>query len=142
MVLFNSIFMTELYTKKVQAHFLNPHNFGSVKDLKGKGTIGLGETGNMKCGDVMKLAILVDKNEKIKDIKFQTFGCAAAIATSSVLTDLAKGKTIQAAKKISNKDVVKELSGLPTLKLHCSVLAESALRKAILNYEQNRKNGL
>ena len=131
--------MSQIYSDKVKKHFMQPHNFGTEKDLKGKGVIGIGETGNMKCGDIMRLAILVDDKEKIKDIKFQTFGCAAAIATSSILTDLAKGKTLKEAKKITNKQVVKALDGLPTIKIHCSVLAEAALREAIKDYEQKKK---
>ena len=108
--------------------FRNPHNMGSIKDADG-----VGKVGNPICGDVMHLYIKVEDN-RIKNIKFETFGCAAAIATSSIITDLAKGKTLEEALKISRDDIASELGGLPPIKLHCSVLAADALREAIYDY--------
>jgi nitrogen fixation NifU-like protein len=118
-----------LYTPKVMEAFKNPHNYGKIKNPDG-----VGQVGNPVCGDVMKLYIKVDKNKIIKDIKFETFGCVAAIATSSQVTDLAKGKTIANALKISKDDIVKKLGGLPSVKYHCSVLAVDALVEAIYDY--------
>lgn len=119
-----------MYSKKVFEHFRNPHNFGSIKNADS-----VGEVGNLACGDVMKLYLKIAKNKKgedfIKDIKFETLGCAAAIATSSVVTDLAKGKTLEEALKIDNNDVIKALDELPTIKIHCSLLAIKALNQAI-----------
>lgn len=120
------------YSKKVMDHFLHPHNMGEMSDPDGEGQVG-----NVVCGDVMKIQIKV-KDNKIYDIKFKTLGCAAAISSSSVLTDLAKGKTLSEASKISRDDVVKELGGLPSEKIHCSVLAQDALKKAIKNYESRK----
>jgi len=121
------------YTKKVMEHFKNPHNCGRMKNPDG-----VGKVGNVVCGDVMWLYIKIGKDKKgreiIKDIKFETFGCVAALATSSVITDLAKGKTIEDALKISRQDIVKSLGGLPAIKLHCSVLAADALSEAIYDY--------
>ena len=108
--------------------FRNPHNMGSIKDADG-----VGKVGNPICGDVMHLYIKVEDN-RIKNIKFETFGCAAAIATSSMITDMAKGKTLEEALKISRDDIASELGGLPPIKLHCSVLAADALREAIYDY--------
>ena len=126
-----------MYSQKVFEHFRNPHNFGSMNNPDA-----LGQVGNLTCGDVMKLYLKIDKNKKgedfIKDIKFETLGCAAAIATSSVVTDLAKGKTLKAALEIKNEDVVKALDDLPTIKIHCSLLAITALNKAINNYYQKQ----
>lgn len=119
------------YSKEVLEHFSNPHNMGEMKDPDA-----VGEMGNPSCGDVMKIYLKIDKN-KIKDIKFQTMGCAAAIATSSMITDLAKGKTLQEAKKITNKDVADSLKGLPPIKMHCSNLAADVLKIAIKNYEKS-----
>ncbi|MBU1167471.1 iron-sulfur cluster assembly scaffold protein [Patescibacteria group bacterium] len=125
-----------MYTKEVLAHFTNPKNMGKMKNPDG-----VGDVGNLRCGDIMKLYIKV-KNDKIKDIKFETLGCAAAIATSSMITDLAKGKTLVEAKKISNKDVAVALKGLPSAKMHCSNLAADALANAIENYQKKKnKNG-
>jgi nitrogen fixation protein NifU and related proteins len=118
------------YNKKVKDHFMNPRNMGEIEDADSEGTVG-----NAKCGDVMKVMINV-KDNKIDDIKFQTFGCAAAIATSSVMTELAMGKTLKEAKKISNKEVAEKLGGLPSIKMHCSNLAADALSDAIINYEK------
>jgi len=118
-----------LYTPKVMEAFKNPHNYGKIKDASG-----IGKVGNLVCGDVMWLYIKVDDKEVIKDIKFETFGCVAAIATSSMVTDLAKGKTIAKALKISKDDIVKKLGGLPSIKYHCSVLAVDALIEAVYDY--------
>jgi len=117
-----------LYSKKVIDHFHNPHNYGRIKNASAVGKIG-----NLVCGDVMHLYIKVE-NDIIKDIKFETFGCAAAIATSSIVTDLAKGKTIKEALKITSKKVFDSLGGLPPIKVHCSLLAVDALREAIYQY--------
>ena len=126
------------YTKKVIEHFQKPHNYGKIKDPDGTGKVG-----NIICGDVMHFYIRVGKNKKgneiIKDIKFETFGCVAAISTSSVVTDLAKGKTLEQAKKLKKDDIVKELGGMPPIKVHCSVLGIKALKKAIEGYESKRR---
>lgn len=123
-----SITNSALYTQKVMDHFMNPHNMGEIKDADA-----IGEAGNPVCGDVMYLYLKV-KDNKITDIKFKTLGCAAAIATSSMVTDIAKGKTLEEALKITNKEVAQELGGLPAVKMHCSVLAQQALKNAIDNY--------
>ena len=109
--------------------FKNPHNYGKIKNASG-----IGKVGNIVCGDVMWLYIKVDKKEIIKDIKFETFGCVAAISTSSTITDLAKGKTINEALKIAKNDIIKKLGGLPSVKYHCSVLAVDALVEAVYDY--------
>jgi len=119
------------YSKKVMQHFENPKNIGEIKNADG-----VGEVGNLRCGDVMKISIKVEKNV-IKDIKFKTFGCVAAISTSSILTEIVKGKTIKQAKAITKDDIVKELGGLPNVKIHCSLLAIDALKAAIKDYEKN-----
>ncbi|MFA5174386.1 MAG: Fe-S cluster assembly scaffold protein NifU [Candidatus Pacearchaeota archaeon] len=121
------------YNKKVLELFRNPKNMGEMKNPDA-----IGEVGNPRCGDIMKVFLKIDEN-KIKDIKFQTMGCIAAIATSSMTTELAKGKTLEEAKKITNKDVAKALGDLPPIKMHCSNLAADALRKAIENYEGKPK---
>jgi len=122
-----------MYTQKVLEHFRNPHNFGSMNN-----PTTIGEVGNLACGDVMKLYLKIDKNKKdedyIQDVKFETLGCAAAIATSSVITDLVKNKTLTEALKIKNEDIIKALDDLPTIKIHCSLLAADALVEAIYNY--------
>ena len=120
------------YTEKVKDHFFNPRNVGEIKDADGVGTVG-----NPKCGDIMSIYIKV-KDERIKDIKFKTYGCAAAIATSSILTEMAKGKTLDEALKITRDDVANELGGLPAIKLHCSNLAADALRAAIADYRKKK----
>jgi len=124
-----------MYSKKVFEHFRNPHNFGSMDNP----TV-IGQVGNLACGDVMKLYLKIDKNKQgkdfIKDIKFETLGCAAAIATSSVVTDLAKNKTLIEALKIKNEDIIKALDDLPTIKIHCSLLAADALAEAIYSFYQ------
>ena len=121
-----------MYTKEVEEHFLNPHNVGEIKNADG-----VGQVGNPRCGDIMKVFIKV-KGNKISNIKFKTFGCAAAIATSSVMTDLVKGKTIKAALKITNQQIAKKLGGLPPIKMHCSNLAADAFRAAILDYQKKQ----
>ena len=118
-----------LYSEKVIEHFQNPHNYGKIEDASG-----IGKVGNMVCGDVMYLYIKVDKNEVIEDVKFEAYGCAAAIATSSVVTDLTKGKTIKQALEIESEDVIKSLGDLPIVKTHCSLLAVDALVEAIHDY--------
>jgi nitrogen fixation NifU-like protein len=120
------------YNKNVLEHFKNPRNMGEMENPDAEGIVG-----NPTCGDVMKIMLKIE-DDKIEDIKFLTFGCAAAIATSSVLTELAKGKTLEEAKKLTNKDVADALGDLPKLKFHCSNLAADALQKAIENYEQNK----
>ena len=118
-----------MYSEKVMEHFANPHNVGEIPDADG-----IGKVGNPQCGDVMWLYIKV-KDGVITDIKFKTFGCGAAIATSSMITELARGKTLEEAKKISRQDVASELGGLPPVKMHCSNLAADALHEAIKDYE-------
>ena len=117
-----------LYSEKVMEHFKHPRNVGEMKNPDG-----VGHVGNPVCGDIMELYIKV-KNNKIVDAKFKTFGCGAAIATSSMITGMVKGKTIEEALKISNKAVVEALNGLPPVKMHCSVLAKDALKSAIDDY--------
>jgi nitrogen fixation NifU-like protein len=126
------------YSKKVLEHFTRPHNQGVLKNASGVGMVG-----NPVCGDLMKIYIKVKKDKKkgdiINDIRFETLGCASAIATSSMVTDLAKGKTIEEAMKITRNDVAEALDGLPPIKMHCSNLADEALHEAIKNYEKNKK---
>jgi nitrogen fixation protein NifU and related proteins len=127
-----------MYSKKVIDHFTHPHNQGKIKNPSGIGIVG-----NPVCGDIMRLYIKVSKNKKgveiIKDIKFETLGCGAAIATSSMITDLAKGKSIKEASGINRGDVAKNLEGLPPTKMHCSNLAAEALQKAIEDYKNKIK---
>ena len=125
--------MVDIYTEKVLDHFRNPRNMGEIKDADGVGTVG-----NPVCGDVMTIYIKV-KNNKIEDIKFKTFGCAAAIASSSVATEMIKGKTLDEAMKLTRDDVAKELGGLPAYKMHCSNLAADALREAIKDYRKKTR---
>lgn len=122
-----------LYSEKVMEHFKNPHNQGKPKQFDA-----VGEVGNPQCGDVMFIYIKVEDN-RIVDIGFETMGCAAAIATSSMVTDLAKGKTLEEAEKIGKDDVASSLDGLPPIKMHCSNLASDGLRKAIDNYRNGIK---
>lgn len=117
-----------LYSEKVMDHFRHPRNVGEIADADG-----IGEVGNAKCGDIMRMYIKV-KDDIITDVKFMTFGCGSAIATSSMATELIKGKSIHEALELSNKAVVEALDGLPAYKLHCSVLAEEAVRAAIVDY--------
>jgi nitrogen fixation NifU-like protein len=122
------------YSKKVMEHFMNPRNMGEIPNADG-----IGKVGNPVCGDLMTIYIKVENNV-ITDIKFKTFGCGAAIATSSMVTELVKGKTIEDALKITNKDVAEELDGLPPLKMHCSLLAEEGIKAAIEDYFNRKKN--
>ena len=118
-----------LYSEKVMDHFTNPRNVGEIEDAQGVGVVG-----NAKCGDIMKIYLEIDENDIITDCKFKTFGCGAAIATSSMATELVKGHTIDEALKLTNQVVVEALDGLPPVKVHCSVLAEEAVRSAIADY--------
>ena len=120
-----------IYTDKVMDHFQNPRNVGEIADANG-----VGEVGNAKCGDIMKIYLKVEDNI-IKDVKFKTFGCGSAIASSSMATELIKGKTVEEAWSLSNKAVAEALDGLPAVKMHCSVLAEDAIHKAINDYRKN-----
>lgn len=123
-----------MYTDKVMDHFTNPRNVGEIE-----GANGVGEVGNAKCGDIMRIYLQVE-DEVIKDVKFKTFGCGAAIATSSMVTEMVKGKTLQEALTISNEAVAEALDGLPPAKMHCSNLAADALHEAIKDYiEKNNK---
>jgi nitrogen fixation NifU-like protein len=122
-----------IYSKKVMDHFTKPRNVGEIKDADG-----IGEVGNAKCGDIMKMYIKVE-NDTITDIKFRTFGCGAAIATSSMATELIKGKKIKEALKLTNKAVMEALDGLPPVKVHCSVLAEQAIKSAFWDYYKRKK---
>ena len=117
-----------LYTDIVMDHFMNPRNVGEIADADG-----VGEVGNAKCGDIMKIYLKIE-DDIIKDVKFETFGCGSAIASSSMATELIKGKTIEEALAVTNKQVVDALGGLPTYKLHCSVLAEESIKAAVKNY--------
>ena len=125
-----------LYSDKVMDHFQNPRNVGKLDDADG-----IGEVGNAKCGDIMRMYIKVDKDtQTITDVKFNTFGCGSAIATSSMATEMIKGKSIEEALKLSNKAVAEALDGLPAHKMHCSVLAEEAVRAAVKDYYD--RNGI
>lgn len=123
-----------LYSETVMDHFMNPRNVGEIENADG-----VGEVGNAKCGDIMKMYIKVD-NDVITDVKFETFGCGSAIASSSMATEMIRGKTIEQALAVTNKQVVEELGGLPAHKLHCSVLAEEAIKSAVKDYYD--KNGI
>ena len=123
-----------MYTEKVMDHFTHPRNMGEVKDANGVGTVG-----NAKCGDIMQMFIKVNDDGIIEDVGFKTFGCGAAIATSSMATELIKGKSVDDALKLTNSAVVEALEGLPPVKLHCSVLAEEAVKAAVDNYKENMK---
>ena len=117
-----------MYSEKVMDHFSNPRNVGEIEDANG-----IGQVGNPTCGDIMKVFLKINDNV-ITDVKFKTFGCGAAVATSSMATELIKGKTIEEALKVSNKAVAEALDGLPKIKMHCSVLAEEAIKAAINDY--------
>ena len=122
-----------LYSEKVMDHFRNPRNLGVIEDADG-----IGEVGNAKCGDIMKMYLKI-KGGVIEDVKFETFGCASAIASSSMATELIKGQPVSEAMKLTNKAVAEALDGLPDYKLHCSVLAEEAIKSAIEDYESKQK---
>ena len=122
-----------IYTDKVMDHFRNPRNVGEIEDANG-----VGEVGNAKCGDIMKIYLKVNDNGIIEDVKFKTFDCGSAIASSSMATELIKGKHIDEAWELSNKAVAEALDGLPPVKMHCSVLAEEAIHKAINDYRKSK----
>ena len=124
-----------MYTEKVMDHFEHPRNVGEIEDPSGVGTVG-----NAKCGDIMRIYLDIDENQVIRDVKFKTFGCGAAVATSSMATELVKGKKVQEAMEITNKAVMEALDGLPPVKVHCSLLAEEAIHAALWDYAQ--KNGI
>jgi nitrogen fixation protein NifU and related proteins len=129
-----------MYTDKVLDHFTNPRNVGEIEDASG-----VGEVGNMKCGDIMKMYLKIDDaTDIIEDVTFKTFGCGAAIATSSMSTEMIKGKSISEALTLTNKAIAEALDGLPPVKMHCSVLAEEALKAALLDYQKKsgKKLGL
>ena len=123
-----------LYSEKVMDHFRNPRNIGSMENADG-----VGEVGNAKCGDIMKIYLKID-DDRVSDVKFETFGCGSAIAASSMATELIKGKKLDEVMSVTNKAVVEALSGLPAAKIHCSVLAEEAIKSAIKNYYD--RNGI
>ena len=119
------------YSEEVMEHFTNPRNVGEIENASGVGTVG-----NAKCGDIMRIYLDVDVNQIIRDCKFKTFGCGAAVATSSMATEMIKGKSIQEALKLTNKAVMEALGGLPPVKVHCSLLAEEAVHAALWDYAQ------
>ena len=119
------------YSEEVMEHFTNPRNVGEIENASGVGTVG-----NAKCGDIMRIYLDVDDNQIIRDCKFKTFGCGAAVATSSMATEMIKGKSIQEALKLTNKAVMEALGGLPPVKVHCSLLAEEAVHAALWDYAQ------
>ncbi|NLV76298.1 MAG: Fe-S cluster assembly scaffold protein NifU [Tissierellia bacterium] len=123
-----------MYSEKVMEHFRNPRNVGEIEDADG-----IGEVGNPKCGDIMKMYLKIEDGV-IVDVKFKTFGCGSAIASSSMATEMVKGKTIEEAMKVTNKAVAEALDGLPPIKMHCSVLAEQAIKAALLDYA--KKNNI
>jgi len=120
-----------MYTEEVMDHFKNPRNVGEIEDANG-----VGEVGNAKCGDIMKIYLKINKEDIIEDVKFLTFGCGSAIASSSMATELIKGKSIDEAVALTNKAVIEALGGLPKAKVHCSVLAEQAVKSALYDYYQ------
>lgn len=120
-----------MYSEKVMDHFYNPRNMGEIEDASGVGTVG-----NAKCGDIMRIYLDVDDEGVIRDVKFKTFGCGAAVATSSMATELVKGKSVQEAMQVTNKAVMEALDGLPPVKVHCSLLAEEAIHAALWDYAQ------
>ena len=124
-----------MYSDKVMDHFQNPRNVGEIEDASGVGTVG-----NAKCGDIMRMYLDIDDNNVIRDCKFKTFGCGAAVATSSMATELVIGKTIQEALQVTNKAVAEALDGLPAVKMHCSLLAEEAIHSALWDYAE--KHGI
>lgn len=120
-----------MYSEKVMDHFKNPRNVGEIENASGVGTVG-----NAKCGDIMRIFLDIDDDGIIQDVKFKTFGCGAAVATSSMVTELVKGKTVQEALKVTNKAVMEALDGLPPVKVHCSLLAEEAIHAALWDYAE------
>ena len=124
-----------MYSAKVMDHFEHPRNVGEIENASGMGTVG-----NAKCGDIMRIYLDIDENQIIRDVKFKTFGCGAAIATSSMATELVKGKPVTEAVKLTNQAVVEALDGLPAQKIHCSVLAEEAIKAAVKDYYD--RNGI
>ncbi|MBQ6887629.1 MAG: Fe-S cluster assembly scaffold protein NifU [Lachnospiraceae bacterium] len=120
-----------MYSDKVMDHFSNPRNMGEIENASGVGTVG-----NAKCGDIMRMYLDIDENHMIRDCKFKTFGCGAAVATSSMATELVKGKTVQQALEVTNKAVMEALDGLPPVKVHCSLLAEEAIHAALWDYAE------
>lgn len=120
-----------MYSEKVMDHFQNPRNMGEIEDASGVGTVG-----NAKCGDIMRIYLDIDEEQVIRDVKFKTFGCGAAVATSSMATELVKGRHIKEAMQITNKAVAEALDGLPPVKMHCSLLAEEAIHAALWDYAQ------
>ncbi len=120
-----------MYTEKVMDHFQNPRNVGEIENASGVGTVG-----NAKCGDIMRMYLDIDENGVIRECKFKTFGCGAAVATSSMATELVKGLTVSEALKVTNKAVMEALDGLPPVKVHCSLLAEEAIHSALWDYAQ------
>ena len=124
-----------MYSDKVMDHFMNPRNVGQIEDASG-----VGEVGNAKCGDIMRIYLDIDENQIIRDVKFMTFGCGSAIASSSMATEMVKGKSIHEALEVTNKAVAEALDGLPPVKMHCSVLAEQAIKSALIDYA--KKNNI
>lgn len=124
-----------MYSEKVMDHFQNPRNMGEIENPSGVGTVG-----NAKCGDIMRMFLDIDESGVIQDVRFQTFGCGAAVATSSMATELVKGRTVQEALQVTNQAVLEALDGLPPVKVHCSLLAEEAIHAALWDYAQ--KNGI
>lgn len=122
-----------MYSEKVMDHFSNPRNMGELEDPKGVGTVG-----NAKCGDIMRIYLDIDEDGIIQDVKFKTFGCGAAIATSSMATELVKGKSVQEAMQVTNRAVMEALDGLPPVKVHCSLLAEEAIHAALWDYAKRQ----
>jgi len=123
------------YSEKVLEHYQNPRNVGEIKDADGVGVVG-----NPVCGDMMKITIKI-RDDRIEDVKFRTFGCGAAIATTSMVTELVKGKTLEEALQVTNQDVAEALDGLPPIKMHCSLLAEEAIKAAVEDYRDKMANG-
>ena len=123
------------YSEKVLDHFQNPRNVGEIPDASGVGTVG-----NAKCGDIMQMFLKINDDEIVEDVKFKTFGCGAAIATSSMATELIKGKPLSEVEKLTNEAVVEALEGLPPVKIHCSVLAQEAVQAAIADYRAKKEN--
>lgn len=124
-----------MYSEKVMDHFSNPRNVGEIENASGVGTVG-----NAKCGDIMRIYLDIDESQVIRDAKFKTFGCGAAVATSSMATELVVGKTVKEALQVTNKAVMEALDGLPPVKVHCSLLAEEAIHAALWDYAE--KNGI